>query len=288
MTDEKYIHESLPMFYRSSRPLDRERDANLCISSPNNFSFAEATNVIPIQIEEMPIVAAYYPIIFADGQHPVLAAVVGLNQDQNLFIDQNGQWLSGAYLPSYVRRYPFLLMDDPEQKQYVLCIDEKSDQFRLDGEFRLFENREPSEFTRRAMDFCISLRQLGEDTNEFVKALQEHEMLATNNTVIEVHGKTLELSNLLVIDPKKFDDLPDSVILEWRAHGWLGLVYAHLISSHRWQNLVALLDSRGDTDPISGDNAAFQYNGEQISSSISPATADFRLSRRPNKGGLFD
>jgi len=50
--------------------------------------------------------------------------------------------------------------------------------------------------------------------------------------------------NSTIVDPKKFDALPDSVILQWRKKGWLGLVYAQLLSSHKWQNLVDLLQAR--------------------------------------------
>ena len=42
------------------------------------------------------------------------------------------------------------------------------------------------------------------------------------------------------VDPKKFDELPDNVYLSWRRKGWVGLVYAHLLSSHRWQYLSNL------------------------------------------------
>ena len=54
-------------------------------------------------------------------------------------------------------------------------------------------------------------------------------------------GSRLQLSGFLIIDPKKFDALPDSVVLQWRKKGWLALVYAQLLSSHRWQNLVDLM-----------------------------------------------
>ena len=53
--------------------------------------------------------AAYYPIVFSDESVPI-AAVVGLRNDSNLFVDSQGQWLADESLPAYVRRYPFILM----------------------------------------------------------------------------------------------------------------------------------------------------------------------------------
>ncbi|MFY9287467.1 MAG: SapC family protein [Alphaproteobacteria bacterium] len=238
-------NNSMPMFYASPRPLDRAKDENLRLSRPSHFNFAAKTNAIPLLIDEFPMAAAYYPIVFAAGPSPIPAAVVGLKNDTNLFLDGEGRWLNGAYLPAYVRRYPFILMDDPEQKQFVLCIDEKSDMLGEQGEYPLFEGGQPSTFTKSAMEFCAALRQQGEATDEFVKALKEYDMLTTNDAQIDTRdGNKLQLSGFLVIDPKKFDALPDNILLEWRRKGWLGLVYAQLLSSHRWHNLVDLMQIR--------------------------------------------
>lgn len=237
---------TLPMFYKAPRPLDRSRDAKLHLTRPRNFNFAANTNAIPLLIDEFPMAAPYYPIVFAAGASPIPAAVVGLRNDTNLFLDKEGRWQNGAYLPAYVRRYPFILMDDPAQKQFVLCIDEKCEMLDEQGEFALFEpDGQPSAFTKGAMEFCAALRQQGEGTDEFVNALKEFGLLIQNDAKIDLRdGSQLELNGFLVIDPKKFDSLPDNVILHWRRKGWLGLVYAQLLSTHRWQNLVDLLQLR--------------------------------------------
>jgi hypothetical protein len=236
---------NLPMFYTSPRPLDRAKDAGLKISRPSHFRFAAKTNAIPLLIDEFPMAAAHYPIVFADGPVPIPAAVVGLQNDVNLFVDSNGRWVSNAYLPAYVRRYPFILMDDTEQKQFVLCIDEASDMLGRQGEYALFDGDQPSEFTKNAMEFCAALRQQGDVTDAFVKALKERNLLIPNDAKIDTRdGSQMQLSGFLVIDPQKFDALPNDVFLQWRKNGWLGLVYAQLLSSHRWQNLVDLMHTR--------------------------------------------
>lgn len=237
---------ALPMFYASARPLDIERDTNLFVSAPKHFNFAAKTNAIPLLTDEFAMAAAHYPIVFAAGPAPVPAAVVGLQNDENLFIDKDGQWLGGSYLPAYVRRYPFLLMDDPEQKQYVLCVDETSDMLADQGEYQLFKDGKPTAFTQSAMSFCATLRQQGEATDEFVKALKDYNLLMTNDAQIDMPGGgKLELAGFQIIDPKKFDLLPDTVYLSWRRKGWIGLIFAHLLSTHRWQNLIALASMRG-------------------------------------------
>ncbi|MGE0108969.1 MAG: SapC family protein [Bdellovibrionales bacterium] len=237
--------QNLPMFYKTSRPLDIEKDAGLRVSSPTNFSFAAKTNAIPVLIDEFPLASSNYPIVFAPGDNPVPAVVVGLEESTNLFIDLNNQWLPGTYLPAYVRRYPFLLMDDEEQKQYVLCIDETSDMLGTTGEYELFKDGKPSSFTQGAMNFCAQLRQQGEATDEFASALKEYNLLKENNAEIDLPaGTKIQLAGFKIIDPKKFDLLPDKTYLEWRRKGWIGLIFSHLLSTHRWQNLVALKTMR--------------------------------------------
>jgi hypothetical protein len=288
MSDATQEKPNLPMFYRSPRPVDRARDAHMGLFRPSNYSFAAGTNAIPLLADELPMAAPYYPIVFADGPIPIPAAVVGLRNDQNLFVDASGQWARGAYIPAYVRRYPFILMDDTDQKQYVLCIDEESEQFREDGEFRLFEDGEPSAFTRSAMEFCAELRQQGEVTDRLVDAFKMHEILVPNDASIELSdGSRMQLSGFLVIDPKRFDALSDSVIFEWRARGWLGLVYAQLLSSHRWQGLVQLLRERGGEAEQEASPPA-PWFPLQTSVQLPPQTEEFRLLRRPSKSGLIN
>lgn len=236
---------NLPMFYASPRPLDRTKDANLKVSRPTHFRFAAKTNAIPLLVDEFPMAAAHYPIVFADGPTPIPAAVVGLQNDTNLFIDSQGRWLNNAYLPAYIRRYPFILMDDAERKQFVLCIDEASDMLGQNGEYPLFEGEQPSSFTQSAMEFCAALRQQGDVTDNFVKTMKKLDLLMPNDAKIDMRdGSQMQLSGFLVINPQKFDALPDAKILEWRKNGWLGLIYAQLLSSQRWQGLVELMHTR--------------------------------------------
>src|SRR3990170_5032720 len=34
-------------------------------------------------------------------------AITGLRDGQNLFVNKNGSWPAGVYIPAYLRRYPF-------------------------------------------------------------------------------------------------------------------------------------------------------------------------------------
>ncbi|WP_263375473.1 SapC family protein [Granulicella aggregans] len=273
--------KSLPMFYRSPRPLDRSQDADLKISRPTHFRFAAETNAIPILIEEFPLASAHYPIVFADGPVPIPAAVVGLRNSENLFVDNNGQWADDTYLPAYLRRYPFILMDDADNKQFVLCIDSDSDMLGPQGEYPLFEGNEPSDFTKNAMEFCAALRQQGDLTDAFVSELRAQDLLVPNDAKIETgEGEQIQLSGFLTIDPKRFDAVSDNLFTEWRAKGWLGLIYAQLLSSHRWQNLVTLAKLPGRPTIVLPQ----RETSAQLNVPRPDVAEEFRLKRRPLPG----
>lgn len=233
--------ESLPLFYKKPRPLDRKLDGDKKLPRNVNYGFTATTNALPLVVEEFPIAAAHYPVVFIAGPTPIPAAIVGITADKNLFIDQSGHWMPGVYIPAYVRRYPFILVDDPVNKQFLLCIDEESGMLSDHGEIPLFSGEQPSEATQNALQFCTALRQQGEATDEFINALVKQNLLVEQTLQLSMpNGEKNMVGGFMIVDEAKFNDMPDAVWTEWRRKGWVALVYAHLLSSHRWQRLVDL------------------------------------------------
>lgn len=232
---------TLPLFYSKVRPLDRVQDATLKAHRATNFRFSAKTNAIPLVAEEFPFAAGDYPIVFAAGNIPVPVAVTGLELDKNLMIDTTGNWLARSYIPAYVRRYPFILVEEPDSKQLVLCYEEGAPQLSPRGELPLFENGEPSEVVQRALDFCMALRQQGDATDALVQALQEHKLLQPGNVEVNLpDGRVAKMDGFLAIDRELFMNLPADIITTWHKNGWLDLIYAHFLSNSRWQKLAEI------------------------------------------------
>src|ERR1700733_11706816 len=102
--------KSLPLFYHQVRMLNSMRDQDLCLMPPSDYYFAAGTNSIPLVAEEFFAAQAHYPIVFAGAENPTPVAIVGLRNDENLFVDADGTWRADAYLPLYVRRHPFIFI----------------------------------------------------------------------------------------------------------------------------------------------------------------------------------
>ena len=95
----------------------------------NAPAFCRSLNAIALSVGEFAVASRDYPIVFASadgirGFSPVI--VLGLADGQNLFVDDKGQWAADAYLPAFVRRYPFcisrIFTDGKQQADRVICV----------------------------------------------------------------------------------------------------------------------------------------------------------------------
>jgi hypothetical protein len=232
---------SLPLFYRSPRVLQAAAHAGCGVKPMPDFGFAAEANSVPIGAEEFFEAQAHFPIVFSATEPATAIAVLGLEQNRNLFVDANKHWRRGGYVPAYIRRYPFVFITVGDNN-YVLGIDEDSPAFsRTEGE-ALFDNDEPSAMTKRALEFCSAFQAQDTVARDFCAALKAHDLLTPHRADFRgADAKGLSLSGFTTIDEQRFAALPDEVILDWRKRNWLGLVYAHLLSQRRWNDLAALL-----------------------------------------------
>ena len=241
----------LPLFYADPHALSVERHAAKAVSSDANYSFAKETNSVPVTAMEFSRIVRNYPIVFSAADPVVPVAVLGLRGPTNQFVSDDGVWRTGTYIPAYVRRYPFILMESPDKLQYTLCIDESAPHYVDEGQ-ALFENGEPAEICNKALEFCSTYQGQHAFSLEFTATLEKYSLLVENRAAITlVSGEKLSLSGFRVIDEEKFNALPDDVFLEWRRRGWVSLVYCHLLSMGNWQALGDDIDGSGDAVNVS-------------------------------------
>ena len=105
------------------------RTDRVCLPDTNAPAFCRSLNAIALSVGEFAVASRDYPIVFASadgvsGFSPVI--VLGLADGQNLFVDDQGQWAADAYLPAFVRRYPFcisrIFTDGKPQTERVICV----------------------------------------------------------------------------------------------------------------------------------------------------------------------
>jgi SapC len=187
---------------------------------------------------EYPHAMHSYPIVFTSREPLAAVAVLGLEDNDNLFVGDDGKWREGHYVPAYVRRYPFLFLEQPEKNELVLCIDEASGLLTQSAERPLFEDGEPTQLVRDSLAFCRDFNEQTMKSAAFVGELANRELLIPNQARIGLpSGREVTMRGFQIVDEAKFNALPDDVFLEWRRRGWLPLVYCHLLSMAHWAGL---------------------------------------------------
>lgn len=259
----------MPVLYSNPVPLSPESHGDQALAPMPGYGFAAGTNAVPLNGAQFPMAMRDYPIVFAGdvdgtgpGSGPVMAlAVLGLREDENLFVDAKGRWASDSYIPAYVRRFPFIFLSSPNREKsakgakpagsnYVLCVDDSAGHIikstRKNPGRPFFEDGKASGMTRRALEFCRTYQVQSEATKAFTAALRQHKLLKPNRARISLpSGEALSLSGFQVIDEEAFNALPADVFLAWRANGWLALVHWHFASMQNWRRLL----KRAETAP---------------------------------------
>ena len=237
----------LPLFYKNPMPLDAKAHADLSLKKNFGFGFSREVNAVPINLIEMPQICHTYPIAFGPDDNATPVAILGLRDNENLFLDtQSGRWEEATYIPAYIRRYPFIFSEMPSKEQLSLCVDMNDNVTEKTDAQRFFTaDGKPSQLSQNALEFCKSYHAAAQQTIEFGKALGASGLLVQREAQINVAGnRRINFSGFRIIDEQKLTQMDDKKFLEWRAKGWLPFIYAHMFSGAQWQRLTYMLNQR--------------------------------------------
>ena len=171
------------MFYSRPEPLSPETHGKLGLSRADaSFGFAAAANIVPIQVGEFGLAALTYPLIFA-GEDKAPMAVLGLRPGENLFVSPTGQFEDNAYVPGFVRRYPFVLAGDDTQDKLVVCIDRDAPMLKEGGDIPLFEDGKLTAAGESAVQFCSDFENERRRTEQFVAQLKELDLFESKTAI---------------------------------------------------------------------------------------------------------
>ncbi|MFN3826714.1 MAG: SapC family protein [Micavibrio sp.] len=245
---------ALPLFYSNPVPLDGKKHVDLGLKKNFGLSFCAHVNAVPINMIEMPQISHYYPIAFSPDANATPVALMGVRDNENLFVDGSGQWQEDAYIPAYIRRYPFIFSEIAGTDQLTLCVDMDDKVIEKDGEQKFFEAEgKPSLLAQNALEFCKSYHAAAQQTQAFSKALAASGLLVERQAEINIGGgKRINFSGFRIVDEQKLANMPEKDFLEWRRNGWLPFLYAHLFSGGQWSRLTRMLSQRLALEEPSG------------------------------------
>ncbi len=235
-------NNALPLFYTKPVALNSEIHKKATIApSPGKLAFAAGTHSVILAGVEFAEACREFPIIFtsADNGRIIPVALLGIKANENLFVNEAGEW-RGNYIPAYIRRYPFINTEGDNQ-QLVVCVDEAYDGFNAPGGEPLFENNEPSPFLKNAMALLEDYYGQMKQTEAFGQHLNKLDLFKPLDANINLNdGRNFNLTGLLVVDEQKLQQLKKNVVDALFRSGGLALVYAHLLSLGNLTRLMAM------------------------------------------------
>lgn len=205
--------------------------------------------VIPLSYSEFTVAGHDYPLIFVSGDQgktAVAMAVVGLEQQQNLFVTANHSWQADHYVPAYVRRYPYCMtrvnVGGAEQAERIVCVekqalsdqgtalhDAKGDALPAWENVRKFLFEFETDLARTEA-MCRTIIELG--------LLEPFTLQAKPN-----QGEPLSLTGMYRVQEQKLPDLAPDKLKELVQNGILPRLYAHLMSMSNFARLLTRRDA---------------------------------------------
>ncbi|MDD5301088.1 MAG: SapC family protein [Gallionella sp.] len=238
-------------FYKKVVALNSEAHRNLKFAADEvNFAFARDTTAVLLGGVEFAEAGREYPIVFIRGQDRQMrpAALLGVRDGENLFVDEHGKW-DARYIPAFVRRYPFVMAEGDGQGQLVVCIDEGCAALNAEhGELLINAKGKMQPRMNEVMQFLQNFQQEFARTELVVRQLDELGLFVQQGARFDTPGgETFQLNDFYLIDEAKFGQIEDAKLPQLFRSGALGMVYLHLASLGNMRKLLDRVTARSAT-----------------------------------------
>lgn len=183
---------------------------------------------------------AFYPIVFRksdDGTHFEPVALLGFQQDENLFLSRDG-W-DAPTIPLAIARQPFLIGVDGEELMVHVDLDSPrcSEQ---DGEPVFLPHGGTTDYLENVNSTLLTLHQGLQATPLFMSALVSLELLESFVLDVELDDGTQgRLAGFYAIHEERLAKLEASVLGDLHRAGYLQAIFMAVASLSNFRALIA-------------------------------------------------
>lgn len=253
----------MPETPRTVVPLNADQHAQLAITPQRDYRFAATRQVVRISGNEVPKASQTTPVAFMKhGDHFAVTALMGLEADQNLYVDRSsGRWLAD-YIPADLRAHPFSLHVLDGQTDATVCVAEDDAHLVDLGQggsadaVRLFDEQgSPTDTLEQMFAFFKAQHASYARTDRQLDLLNSFELIVPWSLRLAVPGRnrTADINGLYRIDEARLNALSPERFQALRELDCLPLIYAHLLSLSLTRRLQQLHLIRAEPDRINVD-----------------------------------
>jgi len=214
--------------------LDPRLHAGLGVDAGRIRRFGRDQQLLLLTDGEFFQAALHYPIALLQpaDQSLVPVAVLGISAGRNLFVDGDGRWEPGCYVPAVVRRYPFCVVRvgaGAAAGQRLIGVDREA---LVASATPLFDaSGAPTAQWRQLQGLIDRFEGALETTARFCQCLEASALLEPFDVHIRRDdGRKFSITGLQRVAEQKLAQLPAATAGAWLADGTLACIHAHLIS----------------------------------------------------------
>jgi hypothetical protein len=224
------------LIYERAVPVNPRQHGEVSIRTGNDYAFAKNINSVPLMAVEFELSSPEYAIVFAgEGNAVMPVALLGVRDNENLYIDDNGAWNS-KYLPAFVRRYPFVF-SSTDGSRFTLCIDEEFPGVNKRGlGERLFDAEgERTLYLQRVLSFLQAYQAQFDATRAFTQRLVDLDLIEAMQAQFTLRsGQRVTLGGFMTVNRNRLRALSGDALARLAGSGDLDLIYAHLHSQRNF------------------------------------------------------
>ena len=225
--------------------LDNKKHRKLGWIKPDNYMFTSKSTSVALTNYELRKAMMVYPIAFLKSDKrfsPI--AILGIKKDQNLFVDDDGQWLFG-YIPVLFRTYPIILIPQSDGKSGIGFIDDSD----LIG-----DDKDMIPFFSKDGDISSELNEIVDtgkisyssrfDSFKISEALAKYELYEEWPLSAKLNDKKVNITGLWRINQMALQKLNGEALSELNKLNALTVIYSQLLSMQNIQLFQKLITYR--------------------------------------------
>lgn len=227
--------------YQKPAAIRQDVHFDVCVQRQPDFSFARESNLAPVLFGEFEPACLQFPIVFTGETEATLpVALLGLRENENVFVDAAGQW-TGGYIPGFFRRYPFVFSTDSDDT-LTLCVDEGHTGVNRDGRGeRLFDSEgNRTLYLQEVLKFATAYQENYRLTRVLCDRLRSLDLLEPATARISApDGQSRALTGFSIISRQRLAALSDAEVSAMYRDGSMEACFLHLASLRNMDRLSA-------------------------------------------------